>query len=326
MSPEEQKKNESTQAPENKSSMQLIAILVMVVLVVVVAAFAITNGGGSKDGQDLAQIAPASADSGNAAEQVTNIKMGNPTVALVNGHEIKRSDVFEFIESLPDQVRQMPIQTLFPLALEQVVNNYVINNKADSAQLEADPEVEQLIQEAKNQIVRNVFVDRQIEDAISEEKIKATYDKLVADIGDVQEVKARHILVETKEQAMSIITQLNEGSDFVELAKSSSTGPSAQRGGDLGYFAEKEMVPEFSSAAFQLKKGEVSKEPVQTQFGWHVIKVEDKRVRPAPALDEVKPQIVQQLRQEILSDLLKGWQQEAKIELYDINGEKTVNN
>jgi peptidyl-prolyl cis-trans isomerase C len=326
MSTKEQKNTEAAQPAENKSSLQLVAILVMVVLVVIVAAFAITGNGNTEDGQDLAQIAPASSDSAGAADTATNIKMGNPTVALVNGHEIKRSDVFEFIESLPDQVRQMPIQTLFPLALEQVVNNHVINNKADNAKLETDPQVEQLLKEAKSQIVRNVYIDRQIEEAITDGKVKEAYDKLVSDIGDVQEVRARHILVETKETAVDIISQLDSGSDFVELAKTNSTGPSAERGGDLGYFAEKEMVPEFSSAAFQINKGEYSKEPVQTQFGWHIILVEDKRVRPAPNLEDVKPQLVQQLRQEILSDLLEGWHQEAKIELYDINGEKTVNN
>lgn len=316
-----EKKSETSTA-ENGQTAKIVGIVVMVVVVIAIAAFAISKSGNA-EGENAKGQQTAAAD---ASGEPPMIKLGNPVVANVNGEEIKRSDVFNFISGLPEQVRQMPIQTLFPLALEQVVNNRVINSMATSASLDADPEVEQLVTQAKGQIIRNVFVDRQISEQMTQKRLLKAYEDLLGTLGDVEEVKARHILVDDEAKARELVAQLDGGADFETLAKENSTGPSASRGGDLGYFAKNEMVAEFSDAAFKLNPGEYSKEPVKTQFGWHIIKVEEKRQRPEPDFEMVKPQLESQLRQQILAELLQKWQKEAKIKKFDINGEEIKQN
>jgi len=322
--PEKEKIEAAPEENKGGSKTPLIAVVVVVAVVIVAGVFAMSgNGVAESEEAELSQIAPAAAeDNGEGVgANAPMIKLGNPVVAVVNGEEVKRSDVFNFISGLPEQVRQMPIQTLFPLALEQVVNNRVINVKADTANLKADPEVEQLVGQARDQIVRNVFVDRQIKEQLTQKKLLKSYEKLLDDIGEVQETKARHILVEDEEKAREVLGLLDAGSDFMTLAKEHSVGPSAEKGGELGWFAENEMVPEFSKAAFALEPGAYTKDPVKTQFGWHIISVEERRQRPEPDFETVKPQLETQLRQQVLNDLIAGWQKEAKIKKYDINGE-----
>lgn len=319
--------NKSTEADKGMNKGPIIAVVAVVALVAIGAMIALSGNGVAESGEaELSQISPASADNAQGEGASPMIKLGNPVVAKVNGQDIMRSDVFNFISGLPEQVRQMPIQTLFPLALEQVVNNRVITAKAGSAQLEADPEVEQLVSQAKDQIVRNVYIDRQIDEQITQKKLLDAYNDLLSQLADVEETKARHILVESEEKAREVVAKLEEGGNFVDLAKEHSTGPSAQAGGELGWFAKNEMVPEFADAAFALKPGEHTKNPVQTQFGWHIIQVEDRRKRPEPEFELVKPQLEAQLRQKVLQDLVASWQKEAKIQKFDINGEPIKDN
>lgn len=322
---------EKTQATEGSSKKgPIIAVVVVVALVAVGAMFALKgNAESQKDGAELSEISPASADTApaeKAAAEDPMIKLGNPVVANVNGEDVLRSDVFNFISGLPEQVRQMPIETLFPLALEQVINNRLVTTKASGANLEADPEVTQLVTQAKDQIVRNVFIDRQIDEQITQKKLLKAYEDLLNEIGDVQETKARHILVEDEAKAREVITKLEGGADFATLAKEYSTGPAAENGGELGWFAKNEMVPEFAEAAFAIDPGAYTKDPVKTQFGYHVIKVEERRKRPEPQFEAIKPQLEAQLRQQVLTELVEGWQKEAKIKKFDINGEPVAEN
>ncbi len=314
---EKKEKTEAAAEPAGNKT-PLIAAAVVVALVAIGAMiFMSGNGVAESEEQEVAQAAQDG--------EAPMIKLGNPVVAMVNGEEIRRSDVFNFISGLPEQVRQMPIQALFPLALDQVVNNRVISAKAEAANLEADPEVEQLVVQAKNQIVRNVFVERQIDEQITQKKLLDAYEDLLTEIGEITETKALHILLEDQEKAQEVIAMLEDGGDFAELAQEHSTGPTAENGGELGWFAQNEMVPEFANAAFAIEPGNFTKDPVQTQFGWHVIKVEERRQRPEPEFETVKPQLEAQLRQQTLNDLVEGWQDEADIEKYDINGEPVQN-
>lgn len=322
----ESKKPDITAQPE-KSKAPIIAVVAVVALIAIGSVVALSGNGVAKSDKEetLSEIAPASADATDTAEATESpmIKLGDPIVAVVNGTDIKRSDVLAFIGGLPEQVRQMPIQTLFPLALEQVINNKVISEKATSAELLSDPEVEKLATQAKEQIVRNVFVDRQIESQITQKKLLDAYGKLLDSLEEVQETKARHILVDSEEKARALVVKLDEGANFEELAKTESTGPEAQQNaGELGWFAKSEMVPEFAEAAFALEPGTYTKEPVKTQFGWHIIKAEERRKRPEPEFEAIKPQLEAQLRQQVLTDLVSGWQKEAQIKKYDINGEE----
>ncbi len=326
-----EKKEGVQSAISGKNKGPIIAVVAVAVLIAIGAMVAITGKGGAQSGDksgELSEISPASSDTAAATPggDESMIKLGNPVVAKVNGQDVLRSDVFNFISALPEQVRQMPIQTLFPLALEQVVNNRLVTTKASTANLDADPEVAQLLTQAKDQIVRNVYIDRQIDAEITQKKLLKAYEDLLTELAEVQETKARHILVEDETKAREVITKLGEGADFVALAKEYSSGPSAENGGELGWFAKNEMVPEFAEAAFALEPGNFTKEPVKTQFGFHVIKVEERRKRPEPDFETVKPQLEAQLRQQVLNDLVAGWQKEAQIQKFDINGEPVKEN
>ncbi len=248
------------------------------------------------------------------------IEVGNPVVAKVNGADVTRSEVLEFITSLPEQARQMPLQNLFPLARDQVVTNKLLTEKSQAANLANDPEVQKLVDQAKVQIERNVYVEREVAAKVNDAELQKAYGELKAELAKVEEVKARHILVDTEEKAKEVITKLQGGAKFEDLVQEYAEGVTKETKGELGYFAKGEMVPEFSDAAFALGKGQYTKAPVKTQFGWHVIESEDRRARPAPSFDEVKPQLEAVVRQRQLQELVTGWQKDAKVEKFDING------
>jgi peptidyl-prolyl cis-trans isomerase C len=162
-------------------------------------------------------------------------------------------------------------------------------------------------------------------DAMTDAAMHQVYNDAVKTMGDEQEVHARHILIraaagddkankEAEEKIKAIIARLKKGEDFAKVASETTEDPSGKTtGGDLGYFTKEQMVPEFADVAFKLEKGQIS-EPVHTQFGWHVIKVEDKRKKPAPSFDEVKPQIEQYVTRKAQADLVTKLRADAKIE------------
>jgi len=152
---------------------------------------------------------------------------------------------------------------------------------------------------------------------ISDEEVKARFEKEIAAIEPEQELRARHILVKTAEEANAIIAELDGGADFVELAKTKSTGPSGPQGGDLGFFGKGQMVPPFEAAAFALEAGAYTKAPVQTQFGFHVIKLEEKRDRPLPKFEEVQDQMRQVVLRERYLETVKEARSLSNVEILD---------
>lgn len=276
------------------------------------------NNTGEPPATSEEQAEAAKAASGFGVE----VKPGNPVVAKVDGQDVTRVDVFRYIKMMPANVQQLPPTALYPLALDQVINTRIVQNKAEEAKLENDPEVEQQMSMARQQIIRSVYVQRALEKQISESDMKAKYDEQIGKMPAVEEVKAAHILVDSEDKAKDIIAKLQEGGDFAKLASENSGDPgNKDKGGDLGWFAKGDMVPEFSEAAFNLGKGDISKEPVKTQFGWHVIKLEDKRDRPKPTYESVKNEIRTELSRAKLEAMLDDWRKVARIEKFDINGD-----
>jgi len=172
----------------------------------------------------------------------------------------------------------------------------------------------------EEQVLQRVLLERQINEQITETALREAYDKMIADAVTAEQINARHILVESEADAKQVIEELNGGADFAELAKTKSTGPSGPKGGDLGYFEKGQMVPEFSEAAFALKIGEFTKEPVKTQFGWHVIKLEDRRTAEPPSFEASQDQLKAQLSQQIGSVYIKGLRETATIERFKMDG------
>ena len=263
----------------------------------------------------------AEAEKAAATFNGVTVERGNPVVARVDGKDISRVDVFRFIKMMPANVQQLPPESVYPIALDQVINTRLVQNKAEASGLENDPEVQQQVSMAKQQILRTVYVQRAVDELITESEIQAKYDELIKKAPDVEEVKAAHILVDSEAKAKDLIEKIKGGADFAKLAAEHSGDPgNKNEGGNLGWFTKDDMVPEFSQAAFKLGKGELSQTPVKTQFGWHVVKVDDKRMRAKPSFDEVKPMIQAELRREKLEGMLEGWKSAAKIERFDVNG------
>ncbi|MFP4314025.1 MAG: peptidylprolyl isomerase [Alphaproteobacteria bacterium] len=255
------------------------------------------------------------------AETPMKIEPGNPVVAKVGDEEITRLDVLNFITQLPPNIRQLPIEQLFPLAQEQVVNSKIIEMNVDSESVAESEEVQQQIENAREQIIRNAYLEEEVAKRLTDERLQQAYEEQVSSQPDVEEVKASHILVEEEAKAQELIQQLEEGADFAELAKENSTDGTAQNGGDLGYFSKADVVPEFAEAAFDLEEGAYTKEPVQTQFGYHVIKLEEKRMRPKPTFEQAKPTLESSIRREILENVMQEWREKSTVVKYDINGE-----
>jgi len=249
----------------------------------------------------------------------------DPVVARVNGTTLYRSDVLALRATLPAQVQQQPMDQLYPRLLEQLVALTLVAQTAHKAKINEDPRVKKMTTLADEQILQDAYFDGMMRKEITEAKIRARYDQTVKNAPAREEVHARHILVPTEDEAKAIIAELKKGADFAKLASEKTTDPAGKAsGGDLGYFSQNEMVPEFAKAAFALKKGEFTQTPVKTQFGWHVIKVEDRRDGKPPTYEEVAPQIARQMAQELYGAKVKELAASAKIEMYNADGSKPV--
>ena len=245
----------------------------------------------------------------------------DPVAARVNGTEIHRSDVLREMEMQGIQPQQAVVQKVYPEILDRVIALKLASAQGYAEKLQNEPEVKEKMKDAEKVIVAETYVHRTVMPRITDAKIKAMYDKIVADYKPQEEVRARHILVKTEDEANDIIKQLKDGADFAKLAseKSTDTG-SAKQGGDLGYFQHDTMVKAFADAAFAMKPGEVSDKPVKTEYGYHIIKVEDRHMSSAPPLADLKGRIVAQLGQKETDELLKSLEAKAHVEKFNLDG------
>ncbi len=229
----------------------------------------------------------------------------DPVVAKVGSDEIHASELSEAAQTLPEELRGMPPQMLYPMLLDQLVDRRAIVIEARKEGLQNDPAVQRQVARATDTAMQNLLLTRAIAPTLTDEAIKARYERDYAGKPGEEEVHAQHILVADEAKAKEIIAQLKSGKDFAELAKENSTDPSAKtNNGDLGFFKKTDMLPEFADAAFELKPGEVTPAPVKTRFGWHVIKLVERRTAPPPEFDAVKEEIRQSMIQEGVSKVL----------------------
>lgn len=238
-------------------------------------------------------------------------------VAKVGEAEITEADLAFAAKDLGQELQRFPPAQWRQLLLDAVVDMELLAQAARQDGLDQDPDFQKQMEFLELQALRNAYLSQKIGDAISDEDLQAAYDAEFADFEGAEEVNARHILVKEKAEAEELIKELDGGADFAELAREKSTGPSGPNGGDLGFFGRGQMVPPFDEAVFALDPGTYTKEPVETQFGWHVIKLEGKRKQEKPALEEVANGLRQQLfrdRYEAKMAELKG---AATVEVLD---------
>jgi peptidyl-prolyl cis-trans isomerase C len=236
-------------------------------------------------------------------------------VATVDGAEIRTSDVGVFYENLPAQYKQVPLESIFPQLVERLVDQQLIANAARRSGIADRPQVKKRIRFVTQGVLNQVYMDERLKSVVTESRLRDEYQKKIALEPKREEVRARHILVKTRAEAMIIIADLEKGEDFVTLAKAKSTGPSGRNGGDLGYFADGQMVPPFSKVAFALKRGAYSREPVKTQFGWHIIKVEDRRVSGSRSFEQLSGEIRQKLTDQVYESTIRDLRSTAKVDI-----------
>ena len=232
-------------------------------------------------------------------------------VATVNGEEIYLDEVMALRDRLPAELLQQPTETYFDKLVDDIIDSRLAAAAGNEAGLTENSEILRQMSIAAQRVLAEAWISDEIRKRVTDAELKAAYDTYIADTGSREEVKARHILVAEKQTAENIISQLNGGADFITLAKEKSTGPSGPNGGDLGYFGRGAMLPAFETAAFDLNIGQHSQTPVQTQFGWHVILLEDKRTAEPPSYAALQPQLQQNLINQNLTRLLDGLRQSA---------------
>jgi peptidyl-prolyl cis-trans isomerase C len=243
-------------------------------------------------------------------------------IATVNGLAVYNSEVAMMYQSLPDQYKRMPMQMLFPQLVDAIIDRKIVAQAAEKEGLLKDPKVARRLTFTRDSILQDMYIGMHVAKTLTEDILLKIYEEEAAKHEAEDEVHARHILLKTEDEAKAVIAELDEGGDFVELAKTKSTGPSGPRGGDLGFFEQKTMVPAFAAAAFSMKVGEYSKVAVKTEFGFHVIKVEARRPGKKPTFEETMPEIRKREGQKASIALMTELRQAAEIKRFDEKGEE----
>lgn len=237
-------------------------------------------------------------------------------VARVNGQEIKLGHVIIARAALPQQYQQLPPEVLYDAIVEQLIQQSALEQAFGG---EVPKRVALSLENERRSLLAGVEIERTMAGAASDADLKAAYDAAYGDGYDAQEFNAAHILVETEEEAKAIASELESGADFAALAKEKSTGPSGPNGGALGWFEKGMMVPEFEAAVMALEPGQIS-DPVKTQFGWHVVKLNETRAKAPPAFDDVREELAGELRQKAVAERVDALVAEATVERPEIEG------
>ncbi|UWR22513.1 peptidylprolyl isomerase [Sulfitobacter sp. S190] len=245
-----------------------------------------------------------------ALAQDTATPDASTVIATVGGVDITIGHMIVARASLPEQYQQLPDDVLFEGILDQLVQQTALSQQFDG---DLPTRVELQLENERRSLTAGEVVEASLADAVDDAEVQAAYEAQYGNTPAEEEFNASHILVETEEEAIAIKTQLDEGADFAELAREKSTGPSGPGGGSLGWFGKGAMVPEFEQAAVSLEPGAVS-DPVQTQFGWHVVKLNEKRVKEAPALDTVREELELQIRQTRVQETIDAVTAKADID------------
>ena len=273
------------------------------------------------------ETAPAAPSAGEPAAEAAKPAAPDPekVIATIDGKPVTEADLALAQASVDQQYAQLPPEQRRAAAFMAIMEIRLLADKAIAQGLDKDQDFQRRMAFLQERALHSELIDKDVGAKITDEEVRARYDKQMAATPPVNEVKARHILVKTKEEAEAIIKQLDGGADFQKLAGEHTTDPSGKTsGGDLGYFAPGQMVPEFEKAAFALNVGQYTKEPVQSQFGWHVILIEDKRAQQPPAFDTVKDEVRNMVFREKYFAMVGDLRKAAKVDVTDPELKKAV--
>ena len=244
----------------------------------------------------------------------------NPVVATVNGEKVMLSEMQALHADLPEQVRKIPFERIYRPLLEQVIQIKVVAARARADGLEKTPEVANRLRTYAERLLQQAYLTRHVDRTVTEDQLARAYEAFVEDFRGEEQIRARHILVKTEKAALAIVEELEKGGKFAEIARRKSIGPSKTGGGDLGWFAKGQMVKPFADAAFALEKGAFTAAPVQTQFGWHVILLEDRRRKAAPPFEAKREEIKAELGQKLMAAEIERLRATAEIVRFGPDG------
>ncbi len=250
------------------------------------------------------------------APAIVRAQDSDSVVARVNGVDIRQSDLALAEDEVGANMPQMGPDQKREYLITYLCDVVLLAQAADKQKIADRDDVKHRIDFERSKVLMETLLHDTGKAALNDEAMHKVYDEAAKQMPPEQEVHARHILVQTEDEAKEIEAELKKGADFATLAKEKSKDPGAADGGDLGYFTKDQMVPEFSQAAFKLDKGQIS-DPVHTQFGWHIIKVEDKRTKPTPTFDEVRGQIENYVAHKAQAELVANLRKSATIERLD---------
>ena len=251
-----------------------------------------------------------------AQEDAVPLQGEDKVVAIVNGYEIKTSEVRMAFDDVIGQLPNLPKKLRYPFVVEFLVERHLLAQLANKDGLADSDDYKRRLAAYQAKALRDTYLAQKIGPQVSEEDIKKVYDEEAKKVTETERIRARHILVASEKEATAIAEKIAAGGKFEDLAKQYSLDGSKDYGGDLGYFTAPEMVPEFSKAAFALEKGAVSK-PIKTDFGWHIIKLEDRKLGAAQPYDQVKSAIRNALVRQKVQQTLAGLRDVAKVEIID---------
>jgi len=260
--------------------------------------------------------APANPHAAGAAADAA----ADPVVAKVDGQPIHLSDLQAAAQDIPAGAHKMPTATLYPMLLAQMIDGRVLAIEARKAGLQNDPAVQRQIAAATERVLATAVLGKMIGPTLTDDALRARYQHDIAGKTGADEVHARHILVDNEDLAKKIIADLKKGGDFAALAKEYSKDPGSDHSGDLGFFKQDEMVPEFAAAAFAMQPGQVSDTPVHTQFGWHVIQVLERRHSEAPTFEQAHDELRQRVVQEGVQKALADARSRVTVEEFNLDG------
>ena len=237
----------------------------------------------------------------------------DPVVARVNGTEIRSSDLAIAEEEVGNNLPPMPAEGKRDYLVNYVSDMILIAKAAEDKKIAEDAAFKRRLAYMRNKLLMETMLHAEVKSAVTDAAMHKVYDDAAKQMADEKEVRARHILVESEDEAKTVLAELRKGTDFAELAKIKSKDPGAAEGGDLGFFTKDQMVPEFAEAAFRLEPGQMS-EPIKTAFGWHIIRSEEKRARPVPPFEQVKDQIENYVARKAQAEVIAKLRQGANIE------------
>jgi peptidyl-prolyl cis-trans isomerase C len=246
--------------------------------------------------------------------------MADPVVGSVEGHLIYLSDLGEASKTLPENLRGLPFDTLYPVLLDRMIDHEALVMMAKRKGLEDKKQVQREIQAAVERVLEGAYLGDVAVPLVTEQAIQTRYNRQFANRPASEEVHARHILLTTEAEARKVLEDLQKGADFSTLARVLSKDPDAAKGGDLGFFRREQVWPGFADAAFSLQPGQLGPNPIRNEFGWHVIKVEEKRMVAPPSFAEVHDQIRQDLLAAAVQQAIVNARSQLSIHRFNLDG------